>query len=183
MSDPATEPNEEIKWDEVYNDPTATVIFVSSDKVHFRAHGWPLKRHSQVFSDMLTLPQNESTETPLLSSTKPIELDVWNDILRFFLDLFHSSSPPTLDVQLGALKLLLKLCDRFQAEALKHKALEGFMRFTQKDPIGTFALAAQCGHVELAAASIKHFSEYKGDPWHEWYDTFRMAVGAISTTG
>jgi hypothetical protein len=34
----------EMVWDEDYDDPSADMIFVSSDEVHFRAHSWHLKK-------------------------------------------------------------------------------------------------------------------------------------------
>ncbi|RXK36737.1 hypothetical protein M231_05972 [Tremella mesenterica] len=168
---------QDLKWDEYYNDPSANVIFVSSDNVHFRVHGWNLKRHSQVFADMLTLPQSAPVENSHPPTVKPIELDVSSKILRPFLDLFHSSLPSTLDFQLKELRALVDLCDRFETRSIKIKALDAFKPLADTDPISTFALAARHGHLELAKAAISHFKDDNDDFWEDW---FKMAENSLN---
>ncbi|EIW68041.1 hypothetical protein TREMEDRAFT_63927 [Tremella mesenterica DSM 1558] len=160
---------QDLKWDQYYNDPSANIIFVSSDNVHFRVHGWNLKRHSQVFADMLTLPSpppQTHAHSPefhavdnalsLQHSPLPITIDAPADTLRHFMNCCHSSMP-TLDITTAELSAVLALCDKYDCGNLKNKIMDAYETIAHRDPKQTFVIASRYNHIKMARAAIKHF--------------------------
>ncbi|EIW68032.1 hypothetical protein TREMEDRAFT_74387 [Tremella mesenterica DSM 1558] len=142
-----------VQWDAFYNDPKDDIVFVSNDKIHFRASSWLMKRHSQFIKDMLDFPGKGNI------SDAHIDLEAPAHIVRHFIALCYTTGPFHMELKETKVSQIIVICEKLQCSQLIQRVLGDLVRFVDYDPVESFIFAAEYRHVELAKAAIALFPE------------------------
>ncbi|WVQ81014.1 hypothetical protein IAT38_003121 [Cryptococcus sp. DSM 104549] len=178
MSQPYVEKQGEVQEqevDEVWNDPAADIVLVSSDNVAFRVPGYHLISQSVVLRDALQINSTLPTSTPP-SSSSPLTIHLTDEdcetseSLRLFLHListgdltsFIATHQRTIVRALLSTILFLQKYDCAPALALlsawlgKHAALHAH-ESREVSALDVWMIAAKTGNEALAVDVVKHY--------------------------
>ncbi|RXK36746.1 hypothetical protein M231_05981 [Tremella mesenterica] len=161
-----------VQWDAFYNDPKDDIVFVSNDKIHFRASSWLMKRHSQFIKDMLDFPGKGNI------SDAHIDLEAPAHIVRHFIALCYTTGPFHMELKETKVSQIIVICEKLQCSQLIQRVLGDLVRFVDYDPVESFIFAAEYRHVELAKAAIALFPE---DPKVPFSPVLDISVGTAIT--
>jgi hypothetical protein len=133
-----------------FDDPTADLILRSSDRHDFRVHKSLLYFMSEIFQDMLSLPQPSEDSEPTKSddgTTHPqvpvIDLPEKGEVLRALLSFCHPRAVPEC-VGLDAIPLVLEAGVKYRTAFLSVQLLAQLQCHISTNPLRVYALACIC---------------------------------------
>ncbi|KAJ7063872.1 hypothetical protein C8F01DRAFT_1054773, partial [Mycena amicta] len=160
MSSPSDEspvPLRKVRRSDLFNDPTADVILVSSDQVQFRLHRFVLSLVSPVFKTMFSLPQGESTSTPAPRLSK-VQMSESGAVLERLLTFWYPGVelPSTPFATISELAEFLEpIIFKYEMHSLIPASKMQLERLIVAEPLAGFAVAARYGWNDIALKAAK----------------------------
>ncbi|KAI8996538.1 hypothetical protein BD414DRAFT_575850 [Trametes punicea] len=142
--------------DHPFNDPSADIVFRSSDKVHFKVHKIILSLASDFFRDMFSLPQPESpsphpgassggnsgSTTAVLDGLPVVPVTENSAVLDNLFRLCYPISDPSLN-NVDDVRLTLEAAMKYQMTEAIDIATRKLLDLVPSDPLRVYLVACQ----------------------------------------
>ncbi|KAF7304128.1 hypothetical protein MIND_00644400 [Mycena indigotica] len=141
---------------EIFNDPSADVILISSDQVEFHLHRVVLGLVSPIFRTMFTLPQPQAPDAHVKALPK-VRMSESSAVLEHMLALWYPGvPPPTTTMTLAELEVVLELVIlKYDMQSLITIAQGQLRNFLASDALAVFAVAMRHSWQDLAKEAAK----------------------------
>lgn len=138
---------------EPFDDPAADFVLRSSDGVSFRVYRAILSAASPVFRGMFSIPQPSSPPTASAEEVPTVDLPEDSTALDTLLRYIYPITKPRI-TSLEDATAILRVGAKYDVISV-HAVRDSLHRFTERDPLGTYAVASSFGFGEEARAAAR----------------------------